>query len=64
MLNEVNSVKSIKEAARKEFMEERANCAKKALIAQMRIVDQAEVVLKAAKLKLADIEQQIEDGTL
>jgi hypothetical protein len=57
-------IKEVKAAARKEFNDERVEKAKKALIAQLRIVDLAEQNLAAARLKLADLEQQIADGIL
>ena len=42
----------------------RTEKAKAALIRQMRVVEQAEQALRSEKIKLADIEQQIADGTL
>lgn len=57
-------IKAVKAEAQKEFAKERTEKAKAALIRQMRVVEQAEQALRAEKLKLADIEQQIADGTL
>ena len=57
-------IKAVKAAAANDFAKERTEKAKNALIKQMRVVEQAEQVLRAEKLKLADIEQQISDGTL
>lgn len=57
-------IKSIKEEAAIEMRKERVDKAKKALIAQMRIVENARTVVRAEELRLADIEAQIADGTL
>lgn len=57
-------IKTVKAEAAKQVAEEGAKKAKDALVRQMRVVDGAEQVLRAERLKLADIEQQIADGTL
>lgn len=57
-------IKAVKAEAAKEFAKERTEKAKAALIRQMRVVDTAKQALRAEELKLADIEQQIADGTL
>lgn len=57
-------IKKVKADALAEITKERTDKAKNALIRQMRVVEQAEQVLRAEKLKLADIEAQIADGTL
>lgn len=57
-------IKAVKAEAQKEFAKERTEKAKAALIRQMRVVEQAEQALRSEKIKLADIEQQIADGTL
>ena len=57
-------IKAVKENAVKRMTEERTKKAEEALVRQMRVVDAAEQVLRAEKLKLSDIEQQIADGTL
>ena len=57
-------IKAVKEEAAKEFAKERQDKAKLALVRQMRVVEQARQALRAEELKLADIEAQIEDGTL
>ncbi len=57
-------IKKVKADALAEITKERTDKAKNALVRQMRVVEQAEQVLRAEKLKLADIEAQIADGTL
>jgi len=57
-------IKKVKEEAAKQFREETTKKATEQLVKQMRIVEQARQVLRAEELKLADIESQIEDGTL
>jgi hypothetical protein len=56
-------IKAIQAAAAKEINDERSAKAKTTLVNQMRIVARAEDVVRAEKLKLADIEAQITDGT-
>lgn len=56
-------IKSIKEEAQIEMRKERGEKAKRALIAQMRVVENAKQVVRAEEMKLADIEAQIADGT-
>lgn len=57
-------IKAVKDAATAEIREELVKKATKALTAQMRVVELARQALKAEEMKLADIERQIEDGTL
>lgn len=57
-------IKAIKAEAAKQIAEELGKKAKDALVRQMRLVAAAEDVVRAEKLKLADIEAQIADGTL
>jgi hypothetical protein len=57
-------IAAIKAEAEKEIGEEKNKAAKNALVKQLRVVAAAEGVVRAEKLKLADIEQQIKDGTL
>lgn len=57
-------IKKIKADAAKQLTEEATEKAKNALVRQMRVVAAAEDVVCAEKLKLADIEAQIADGTL
>ena len=57
-------IKAVKEEAAKQLNEEAMKKAKDALLRQMRVVATAEDVVRAEKLKLADIEAQIADGTL
>lgn len=57
-------IKKVKEDAQAEIRKERADKAKNALIAQMRICDKAEQIWRGEKLKLEDIERQIADGTI
>lgn len=57
-------IAAVKAEATKQLNEEATNKAKGALIKQMRVVAAAEDVVRAEKLKLADIEAQIVDGTL
>lgn len=57
-------IKAIEAEAQAEFAKERTAAAKNALVRQMRVVESARQVLRAEELKLADIKQQIADGTL
>lgn len=57
-------IKKVKDEAQAEFTKEKTEKAKAALIRQMRVVEQARTILRGEELKLADIEQQITDGTL
>lgn len=57
-------IKAVKDAANKEISDERAAKAKTALVRQMRVLAAAEDVVRAEKIKLGDIEQQIEEGTI
>lgn len=57
-------IKAVKEQAAAEFQKEKTEKAKAALVKQMRVVEQCKTVLRGEELKLADIEQQIADGTL
>lgn len=56
--------KKIREEAQAEIDKEMNDKAKNALKLQMRVVANAESVVRAEKLKLADLEAQIADGTL
>ncbi len=57
-------IKAIKEEARKDMQKELAEKAKTAIVRQLRVVETARGILRAEEQKLADIEQQIGDGTL
>lgn len=57
-------IKAVKDQAAKELAEERVKKAKDALVKQMRVVEAARGVVRAEEMKLADLEQQIEEGTL
>jgi hypothetical protein len=57
-------IESVKKAARDQINKERTDLIKGKLIAQMRIVENAKQVLRGEELKLADLEAQVEDGTL
>lgn len=57
-------IKAVKEQAKADMARELAEKAKAALIKQMRVVETARQILRAEEMKLADIEQQIGDGTL
>ena len=57
-------IAAIKAEANKQLNEEATKKAKDALVRQMRVVAAAEDVVRAEKLKLADIEAQIADCTL
>lgn len=57
-------INAIKAEAAKQLNEEATKKAKDALVRQMRVVAAAEDVVRAERLKLADIEAQIADGTL
>lgn len=57
-------IKAIKEQARKEMQQELADKAKIAIVRQLRVVETAKQILRAEEAKLADIEQQVGDGTL
>jgi len=57
-------IKAVKEQAAKEFAVEQGDKAKKALVAQMRVVETAKKILRSEELKLQDLERQITDGTL
>jgi hypothetical protein len=57
-------IKAIKEEARKDMMKEQAEKTKSMIVKQFRVVELARAVLRAEELKLTDIEQQIDDGTL
>lgn len=57
-------IKKVKEDAAAEFNKEKTDKAKNALVKQMRVVEQARTILRGEEMKLADIEQQITDGTL
>jgi hypothetical protein len=54
----------IKKAAAEQVTKERTDRAKTAYIKQLRVVESAKEALKAEEMKLADIEQQILDGTI
>jgi hypothetical protein len=56
-------IKAVKAEAQSEFNKEAADKAKHRLKAQMRNVEAAKAVVRAEELKLADLEQQIADGT-
>lgn len=58
------NIGEIKKEAAKQLNEEATKKAKDALVRQMRVVAAAEDAVRAEKLKLADIEAQIADGTL
>jgi hypothetical protein len=57
------NVDEIKKAALDQVREERVKKAKDLLLRQMRVVESAREALRAEEIKLADIEQQIQDGT-
>ena len=57
-------IKAVKAEAAKQINEEAAAKARTALVAQMRVIAAAERALNAERLKLADIEAQIEEGGL
>ena len=57
-------IKEVKAAAEKEIREESVKRAKSALVNQMRVVAAAEDVVRRERLKLADIEAAIGEGTL
>ena len=57
-------IKAVKAEAEEAVRKETTAKAVNALKAQMRAVAAAEAVLRAEKLKLADIETQIAEGTL
>ena len=57
-------IKQVKEEATKQIQAEMMEKAKSALVKQMRVVAIAEAVVNAEKMKLTDIERQIEDGTI
>lgn len=57
-------IKAIKDEARKDMMKEQAEKAKAAIVKQLRAVETVKQILRAEEQKLADIEQQIGDGTL
>lgn len=56
--------KAVRAEAEAEINEELANKAKNALKNQLRVVANAEAIVRAENLKLTDIEAQIADGTL
>jgi hypothetical protein len=60
----VFDINEVEKAAQDEIRKEKIEKAKKALMAQMRIVENAKQVLRGEELKLADIKAQIGDGTL
>lgn len=62
--NPVIDVNAIRAAAEGELREERVKKATEALKRQLRVVDAAKEVVRAEELKLADLEAQINDGTL
>lgn len=57
-------IKAVEAEAQAQFQKEVIDKAKTALVRQMRVVETARQVLRAEELKLADIKQQITDGTL
>lgn len=57
-------IDAVKAAAAKELLDERVAAAKKALLTQLRIIAAAEAVVTREKLKLADIEAQITEGSI
>lgn len=57
-------IAAVKAAAQKEVNDEIVAKAKKQLVDQLRIVAAAEGVLKREKLKLADIEASIGEGSI
>lgn len=57
-------IEAVKKEAQATINKEFTDKAKMALVKQMRVVADAEAIVRAEKLKLADIEQQIADGTL
>lgn len=55
---------ALKNSVAKKISEEAFKKAEEALLKQMRAVESAKAVLRAEEMKLADIEQQIKEGTL
>jgi len=55
---------ALKNSVAKKINEEQFKKAEEALLKQMRAVEAAKPVLRAEELKLADIEQQIQDGQI
>jgi hypothetical protein len=55
---------ALKNSVAKKINEEQFKKAEEALLKQMRAVEAAKAVLRAEELKLADIEQQIQDGQI
>jgi hypothetical protein len=55
---------SIREQAEQEVAKEKAEKAKRQMVGVLREIDAAEAVVKALRMKLADLEQQVADGTL
>jgi len=55
---------ALKNSVAKKINEEQFKKAEEALLKQMRAVEAAKSVLRAEELKLADIEQQIQDGQI
>lgn len=56
-------INAVEKEAQAEINKEKIDKAKRALMAQMRQVEQARQVLRAEELKLADLKVQISDGT-
>jgi len=57
-------IAAVKSEALKQINDEAVKSAKETLVRQMRVVAAAEQVLRAEKVKLADIEARIEEGTI
>lgn len=56
-------INAVEKEALAEINKERADKAKRTLVAQMRVVENARQILRAEEMKLADLKVQIADGT-
>lgn len=62
-VTKIEKTPSILDQAKAEVAKEKAERAKREMVKVLRDIDAAEAVVTGLKLKLADLEQQVNDGT-
>lgn len=62
-VTKIEKISSILEQAKAEVAKDKADRAKREMVKVLRDIDAAEAVVTGLKLKLADLEQQVNDGT-
>jgi hypothetical protein len=62
-VTKIEKTPSILEQARAEVAKDKADRAKREMVKVLRDIDAAQAVVTGLKLKLADLEQQVNDGT-